>query len=306
MSRPDRRHPSGRALLLAMGMALAPAALAGAAPADDYIAARDKAMAALADAEKAGATPEDLEKRDAAARKTLEQKMSALLGPLRFKGLTAAFSPGTLLDGNIESGGPDGLLFADKDFATRLLVSPEPVFANWLAGRAKEQHAAPALGQGIAAAAATEDFYTLAIGAEAAFSRYMELPVTAPEGETARAALGLFSQDVAGNTLPDAVVITRVANGRVAVGTTTVKLGIKSLPVCDKVWKATTAKAEALRTAAQKTKKEDDPRWEEANKAEGDAWVAYRACFAREAQGQPFLAAAVKRAEALLATARGN
>ena len=306
MSRPDRCRPAASPLFLAMAFAMGLAGSAGAAPAEDYIAARDKAVAALAAAEKGGATPEDLEKRDAAARKALEQKMSALLGPLQLKGLTASFSPATLLDGNIESGGPDGLLFADKDFTTRVLVSPEPVFANWLAAQAKHENAAPALGQGIAAATGSEEFYTLAIGADAAFSRYMDLPVTAAAGETASAALGLFSQDISANTLPDAVVVTRVANGRVAVATTNVKLPIKSLPVCDKAWKATTAKAEALRAAAEKSRKQDDPRWEEANKADVDASNAFRACFAKEAQGQPVLAAAVKRAETLLATARGN
>jgi hypothetical protein len=306
MTRPARRLLNAAALTLTLGLAIAPAGRAGAGPVDDYIAARDKAVSALAAAEKAGASPETLEKRDAADRKALEQKMRALLGPLRIKGFTASFSPATLLEGNIDSGGPDGLLFTDKDATTYLLVSPEPVFADWLAARAKAEGAAPALGRGIAAATASDDFYTLAIGNEAAFSRYIDLPVTAAEGETVRAAIGLFSQDLPANTLPEAVVITRVANGRVAVGSGTVGLGIKALPVCDKAWKAGTAKAEALRKAAEKSKNQDDPRWEQANAADVDASNAYRACFAKEAVGQPFLAAAVKRAEALLATARGN
>lgn len=309
MTRPARRLPhlpNGPAFVLALGLAMAPGGGAGAGPAEDYIAARDKAVAALAKAEKDGASPEKLEKRDAAERATLERTMSGLIGPLTIKGFTASFSPATLLDGSIESGGPDGLLFSDADATTYVLVSPEPVFANWLAARAKMEGADPALGRGIAAATASEEFYTLAIGAEAAFSRYVDLPVTAPEGETVRAALGLFSQDLPANALPETVVVTRVANGRVTVGNAAVELGIKSLPVCDKAWKAASAKAEALRKAAEKSKKEDDPRWEQANTADVDASNAFRACFAREAQGQPFLAAAVKRAEALLATSRGN
>lgn len=306
MTRPVGRLLNGTALVLALGLAIASAGQAGAGPAEDYIAARDKVVAALAAAEKAGASPETLEKRDSADRKALEQKMRALLGPLRLKGFTATFSPGTLLGGNIDSGGPDGLLFADADSGTYLLISPEPVFANWLAARAKDEGAAPALGRGIAAATTSDDFYSLAIGVEAAFARYMDLPVTAAEGETARAAIGLFSQDLPANTLPGSVVVTRVANGRVAVATAAVELGIDALPVCDKAWKAGTAKAEALRAAAEKSKNQDDPRWEQANKADVDASNAYRACFAKEAVGQPFLAAAVKRAEALLATARGN
>jgi hypothetical protein len=306
MTRPARRLPNGTALVLALGLAMAAAGQAGAGPAEDYIAARDKAVAALVAAEKAGTSPEVLEKRDAADRKALEQKMRALLGPLRLKGFTATFSPATLLEGNIDSGGPDGLLFAQEDSGTYLLVSPEPVFANWLAARAKGEGAAQALSRGIAAATASDDFYTLAIGTEAAFSRYMDLPVTAAEGETVRAAIGLFSQDLPANTLPESVVVTRVANGRVAVGTSAVELGITALPACDKAWKAADAKTQALRTAAEKSKNQDDPRWAQANSAEVDASLAFRACFAKEAAGKPFLAAAVKRAEALLANARSN
>ncbi|QRG08254.1 hypothetical protein EZH22_08075 [Xanthobacter dioxanivorans] len=56
--------------------------------------------------------------------------------------------------------------------------------------------------------------------------------------------------------------------------------------------------------AVEKGNKTDDPRWDEINTIGDEGSAAFRACFAREAQ--PFLAAAVKRAEALLATARGN
>jgi len=58
--------------------------------------------------------------------------------------------------------------------------------------------------------------------------------------------------------------------------------------------------------AVEKGNKTDDPRWDEINTIGDEGSAAFRACFAREAQGQPFLAAAVKRAEVLLATARGN
>ncbi|QRG08253.1 hypothetical protein EZH22_08070 [Xanthobacter dioxanivorans] len=308
----DPRRPARIAgLLFAAGTLVAVAALplaARASPADDYIAARETAVATLAAAEKAGLKLEELGARDEAARKVLETRMAALLGPLRFTGLDQppVFSPGTLLDGDMESGAPDGLLFADKDFTTRLLVSPEPVFTHWLATRARDANADPALGQGIKAAAASDLFYTLVISADAAFSGYMALPVTAAEGETAYAALGLFSQDIAGNSPPDTIVITRVADGRVTVGASDVKLAIKPLPACDKLWKATTAKAATLRKAAQKSKKDDDPRFDQAAQAEDEGAAAYRACFAKEAQGQPFFTAALKRAEALLATARGK
>ncbi|MFG1244101.1 hypothetical protein V5F31_17125 [Xanthobacter sp. V7C-4] len=292
-------------VLLAASVPLA--AVAGQAD-DDYIAARDKAAAALAAAEKAGANPDDVYKRDEAALATLQKRMAALLGPLTFKGLNAppTFSPGTLLDGQIESGEPDGLRFSDADFTTRLLVSPEPVFAAWLAARAKEENAPPELAGGIKAAMATDLFYTYAISSDAAFAIYTQLPVAATEGETTYAALGLFSQDVAANQVPDSIVITRIANGRVIIGTSEAKVTIKSIPACDQVWKTYAAKAKTLRAAAQKSKKDDDPRWDDASRAEDEGSAAYRTCFAKEAKNQPFFTAAVARAEALLQTARGN
>lgn len=297
----------GRGVALVLLLATGTAALAGSAD-EAYVAARDKAVAELAAAEKSGVAVEELDKRDAAARKDLQGRMSTLLGPLAFKGLkqTPAFSPGTLMEGNIETGDPDGLVFTNEGETTRLLVSPEPVFANWLAGRAKEENAAPVLARGIKAAAESDDFFTLAISSDAAFTGYVALPVTAGEGETVRAAFGLFSQDVPENRLPDSIVILRVGNGRVVMASSEAKIAIKALPACDKVWKAGAAKAKALRTAAEKSRKQDDPRWDAANKADMDASTAYRACFAREAQGQPFLADVVKQAQALLETARGN
>ena len=291
--------------LLAASLPLA--AVAGQAD-DDYIAARDKAVAALTAAEKAGVNPDDLYKRDETALAELQKRMAALLGPLTFKGLNAppSFSPGTLLDGQMESGEPDGLRFSDADFTTRLLVSPEPVFTSWLAARAREENAPPALASGIKGAMATDIFYTDAISSDAAFTLYAPLPVAAVDGETVYAALGLFSQDVTANQVPDSIVITRIANGRVIIGATEAKVAIKAVPACDQVWKTYAAKAKTLRAAAQKSKKEDDPRWDDASRAEDEGSAAYRACFAKEAKSQPFFAGAVARAEALLQTARGN
>lgn len=283
------------------------AAIAGQAE-DDYLAARTKAVAAIAAAEAAKKDDATLEKLDESGRKGLETRMTALLGPVRFKGLSnpPTFSPSTLSEDSVGAFEPDGLLFSDDDGGLFILVSPEPIFSAWLKRHAADEGAPEAFKDGIAEATATDDFYTYAIGMDAAFDGYTDLEVAAKPGETLSAVLGLWTQDISGNEAPNRIVVTRVADGRVYVGSAQLKTTIPAIPACDEIWKGYADKAEALRKAAEKTKKDDDPRWEEAGELDGQGSDAYRTCFAEKAAGQPFLADVTKEAEALLETIRGN
>lgn len=285
-----------------------PQALAAGPAEDDYLTARAAITAGLAAAETAGKDDATIEKLDEDGRKALEKRMTALVGPLRFAGIPAApsFSPSGLATGAMGSYEPDGLLFSTEDGATMVLVSPEPVFLSWLKARGAEEGAPAAFGQGIMDAAETDDFYTFAVGLDAAFSGYADLPVTAQPGESVAAAVGLWSQDLAGNEAPNRIVITRVAGGRVYLGSVALKASAPPLPACDAIWQGYAEKAEALRKAAEKSRKDDDPRWEEAGELELHGSDAYRECFAEKTEGQPFQAAAVEEAAALLKTIRGQ
>lgn len=281
---------------------------AAAAPADDYIAARDSATAAIKAAIKAAKSDDDIVKQEEAALKDLAQRMTTLLGPVRLKGLEApVYSIEYLLDGEDEPNVQlDGLVFSDKDETVHILVSPQPVFDRWLAARASDPDAPAALRGGLKAAAATDIFYnTSVINVGGGFSNYVELPVTAADGETVYAGLGLFSDDAPGNTAPNSVVIMRAANGQVAIGIADAGAEITSVAACDQVWKPFALKAEALRKAAEKAGGENDPRWDVLMAVEDEGALAYRTCFAREAAAQPFFAAATKRAQDLLDSARG-
>src|SRR5438128_2149158 len=77
--------------------ALASSAAFAASPEDDYIAARDKAIAAIAALNSANAPVETLDAADAKARTDLEARLSAILGPLAVKDFPAT---GTI---NLES-----------------------------------------------------------------------------------------------------------------------------------------------------------------------------------------------------------
>lgn len=294
--------------LLACAFLLSTGLPAAAGPAEDYIAARNKAVAAVDAAVKGGKSDAQIAKIEEGARKDLEKRMAALLGPLKFKGLgqKPVLSPETLVRDELGSDSPDGLIFMDEDGATYVLVSPEPVFTDWLKARARDEGAPAAFKDGIKAATGDEFFYTLTVSRDAAFSRYADIAPAANPGELVHAALGLFSQDIAGNAPPDTIVVTRVADGRVSVAAADATVQVPPMPVCDDAWKAASAKADSLLEAAQKSGKEDDPRWEEGFRAQDDASKAYRDCFVKEAAGKPFLAEASKRAEAVLEMMRGK
>ena len=77
--------------------ALASSAAFAASPEDDYIAARDKAIADIAAMESTNASVETLDAANEKARTDLEKRLTALLGPFTVKDFPAA---GTI---NIES-----------------------------------------------------------------------------------------------------------------------------------------------------------------------------------------------------------
>lgn len=280
--------------------------LAVAGPAEDYVAARDKAAAQVAAAVKAGRSEKAVEALSNAGVKDLEKRMAALLGPLAFKGTRKAplFMPTNLNPEYLESKEPDGFLFSSTDQTTRYFVSPAPVFADWLAARGKEEDAAPVFREGLDAAMGTEAFYLAVLGTDAAFIKYMDLPVVAGPGERVNAALGLFTQSGQQNDPPGSIVFTRVGEGRVVVGTADLKAAITPLPACEKLWAEADVKATALEEAAGKTGNDQDPRWKEAEALHDAGAAAFRACFVKAAPTLPFFPAAVKRAQELVQAAR--
>lgn len=232
------------------------AALPAAASADalsDYMAARDKATADAVAAAKAGKSGDDaVVKREEAALKDLGKRLAAVLGPLKFKGLGAPeYSLRVLTyDENTPAHDLDGLIFADKDFNTRLVVTTDSIFTAWLAARAKDDGAPAAFASGVKAAAATPELYTNAIGFDGGFYEpYVELPVAAAPGETTTAWLGLQTEEPAGNTAPNEIAIVRVGGGKAMVGISIVKLDAKPIAACDAVWKPSKTKADALAEA---------------------------------------------------------
>lgn len=311
---PDHRRRTPLPLAgaaLAVVLALAPFPSHGAAQdtsVENYIATRNQLTGEVAAAVKAGENQDAVDTRSAAAVHRLDALMTSLIGPVAFAGTRPppVFLPTTLVPDYLESRQPDGLLFSSADFVTRFFVAPEPVFTDWLARRAKAEDAPEALRGGLAAAVGTNALYQAVMGSDAVFVKYVDLPVTTAPDETVNAALGLFTQTGAQNDVPDSIVFTRIAGGRVVVGAAPVKVAIKPMPACDKIWKGFAAKSKALIAAAEKSKNDQDPRWDQATDVEEEGAAAYQACFAKAAPALPFFAAATQRAQDLLTTARGE
>jgi len=302
------RHLAHALVLAALAFAaLVPAIAVAASPVEDFIAARDRYVADLAADAAAGKSDDALIKADDADRADLKARLEAILGPLAFAGFGAApeLSPETLLDGDVGSGRLDGLMFASEDWESRLIVTPLPVLEHWLAIRGGEEGAPAEFRSGASAALGTEELYTYSIGADAAFSRYVDLPVAAAKGEVVRAFLGLFAQDVTDDAMPRSLVVARIAGDRVVLATVPVTAEMPPIPACAAGWTEAMRAVEAARAASEKAPG-DDALWEKASGLYVDANDAFRACFAREAAAQPFFAATTREAEALLGTIRGK
>ena len=104
--------------------ALASSTAFAASPEDDYIAARDKAIAAIAALNTANAPVETLDAADAKARSDLEGRLSTLLGPLAVADFppTGTINLESLSDADVGYGMLDGLRYAKSDDSPSLVA----------------------------------------------------------------------------------------------------------------------------------------------------------------------------------------
>ncbi|MDQ0507168.1 hypothetical protein [Xanthobacter agilis] len=306
MTRIDHR------LLRAAVLAAALPAAAAAAPVDDYMASRDKAVTAAVAAAKAGKAGDDAEiKAEEVARKDLAKRMSALVGPLKFKGLgTPSFTLDMFVYGDdLPATRLDGMAFANADETTRVVATPEAVFQAWLAARAKDKDVPEAAAVREGGRAAVDTGYLVnnaLVNVGGGVVPYTALPVTAAPGETVYANLGLFTDEAPANALPNTIVLLRVADGRAVMGMTAVALNMKPVLACDQAWKPYNTKVQALLKATETVSDLEDPRWAELAKVEEEGSNVFRTCLAKAPESQAAFATATKRAEAFLQTLRGN
>jgi hypothetical protein len=229
------------ALVLAAGLMFA----ASATPQEDaYFAARDKYLKKF---DKADFSKDATDKEMARAIDDLKDKLEAIIGPVALKG--SGVKPHNNLDslssGDDTFGHLDGLAFGAPGNQQMTVVSTEGLLKSWLTVHkswwGKDEEKMP---QVPAAALKTEGFYTQAIGFDAAFQFYTELPIAKPASASfAVSYLYVTAQDF-GPWKPDGILAAVIQGGRIYIVTTPVKPAVPSIAACDAIWKAADKKSE--------------------------------------------------------------
>jgi len=288
-------------LIWAVVLALASSTAFAASPEDDYIAARDKAISAIAALNNANAPVETLDAADAKARADLEGRLSTLLGPLAVADFpaTGTINLESLSDSDIGFGMLDGLRYAKSDDGPSLVATTRGLLERWLQSRATETDAGLKLPTGIDEALKLDAFYTQAINSDAAFSGTLDFPLKKPEGaDIAMARLGGWTQDV-GPIYDQQVIVTLVKGNSVMIASAPAAPPVPKIAACDAVWTAADAAAQKLQEAYQASDLKDEKSYDAANaaweKGDGD----YRACMGEHLPGDPAFPALLSQAQEL-------
>ena len=278
--------------------ALASSAAFAAAPEDDYIAARDKAIAAIAAMDSANTSVETIDAANEKARADLETRLNALLGPFTVKDFPAAgaINLESLSSSDIGFGMLDGLRHGTED-GPSIVASTRGLVERWLKSRAAETEADLKLPTSFDAALKLDAFYTQAIGSDAAFTGTLDFALKKPDGaDMAIARLGGWAQDVGPNYNQE-VIVTVVKGNSVLIAEAPATPPLPKIAACDAVWTAADAAAQKL--AKQATDDSDENTSDAANaawtKGDGD----FRACMGKTLPDNPVFPALLAQAQAL-------
>jgi len=262
------------ALLCLFAALAAPASAA--TPEQHYLEMRDRYIAKFS---KAKENDETFKQHDAALNE-LAGVLRGLVGPVTIKGLPAEGKSNvdTLFKNDIGFGHLDGLGFASEGDKLQAVVTTAALLKHWLS-----EHRSDGMPQDAGAAFKSDRFYYYAIQ-DAAFAKYAELPVTKPSGVTsAVAVLGVRGNgDLKGP--PQEIDVVAVKGDKIYYLAATEAMKTAEIPACEKIWKQMMAR----KTPQDLMAKEDQ------------AMDAYTTCFAKEAPGQSWYAAAVKKAQSQL------
>ncbi|QKC99576.1 hypothetical protein [Mesorhizobium sp. NZP2298] len=278
--------------------ALASSAAFAASPEDDYIAARDKAIAEIAAMESTNTAVETLDAANEKARADLETRLTALLGPFTVKDFPAA---GTI---NIESlsssdvgfGMLDGLRHGTED-GPSIVASTRGLVERWLKSRAAETDADLKLPTSFDAALKLDAFYTQAIGSDAAFTGTLDFALKRPDGaDMAIARLGGWAQDI-GPSYDQEVIVTVVKGNSVLIAEAPATPPVPKIAACDAVWTAADAAAQKL--AKQATDDSDENTSDAANAAWTKGDNDFRACMGKNLPADAAFPALLAQAQTL-------
>jgi hypothetical protein len=295
----DRKERVMLRIWLAASVALLScASLHAATPAEDaYFAARDAAVAKVKAAVAAKTKEQALKKLEDEERAGLLKQLSDLVGQKPQGYDRSDLAPETLAPESPGADALDALVFVKGEKDPSIVVTTEGVAGHWLAAiQADPERKTLNLPATLPEALKAANFYTLAIGGDAAFSLHAPVQTTAdPE---AVALLGAFSQDV-GPSAPNVLVVSARRGGLLYVIQAQPAKELKVSPACQAAWKTFEQKAKKAQKAFKASKEKDQTQLEAAQKAEAEGDEAWRQCFAKELKPDD-LAAFGKQADDLV------
>ncbi|ESX59746.1 hypothetical protein X760_16130 [Mesorhizobium sp. LSHC422A00] len=272
-----------------------------ASPEDDYVAARDKAMADIAALNSANAAIETIDAENEKALADLQQRLAGIIGPLAVKDFppTGTINIESLSDSDIGYGMLDGLRYTKDDDGPSLVATTRGLLERWLQSRTAETDESFKLPAGIDEALKLDAFYTQAINSDAAFEGTLDFPLKKPEGaDIAFARLGGWTQDV-GPIYEQEVIVTLVKGNSVRSIAAPAAPAVPKIAACDAVWAAADAAAQKFQEAYQASDLKDEKAFESSNAAWDKGDSDYRACMAQRLPADPAFPALLAQAQAL-------
>jgi hypothetical protein len=287
-------------MLLALPAILLGLAAAAGTPEEDYVAARDAAIAKIKAIE--AKTPSaDTGEIDQKALADLEKRLQAIIGDLAVKPYSTRgkITIETLSSEGIGSGGLDALRFANGEEGPQVYVTTDGLFTRWLAKPsswpAEQRGNAP---WSIEAALANSEFYTSAISQDAAFTKNADLPVTKPEGAAfAVALLGNWSQDIGPNPHQHIIVAIRT-HGKVYIATENASR-YQPIAACEAVWKDAEKQAAAIFKKYQDGGAKDEKIFDSYTAMQNKGDQDYHACYIERMPREAFFPALTGEAQAI-------
>jgi hypothetical protein len=270
-----------RRLVLAASVALISGwAVRAETPEDAYFAARAAASAKVKAAVDANKPEEAVNRLEDEGRTALLGQLSALVGSRKPKGYEKGELSLDSLQPDAEGADQlDAVIYTKGDNDPSVSVTPEGVADHWLAAlRADPDRKDMKIPATLEEALTAPDFYTLAVGGDAAFSLYTPVPI---KDASAVALLGAFQQE-SGPNPPGALVVSVRRGGLLYLIQAQPAKELKTPPACDAVWKSYDQKRDKAQQAYDASHEKDEAQLDAAQKAEAEGDEAFRSCFARE------------------------
>lgn len=289
-------------LLLAISC---PAARA-ATPEADYIAARNAAITKIARMEAKNPSA-DIDKPNRQALSELEGRLKTIVGGLSTKPYpeTGKIAFDSLSKNDVGSGGLDALRFATADGEQQAYVTTDGLLTRWLSQPEEWWRKTSKTPPSIEAALANPEFYTYAIGVDAALTETAALKIEKPSGaEFVHALLGGWAQDIGPN--PDQEIIVALRRGGKVYLAQEKARAFKPIPACEAIWTEGQRKAEEIDKKYTNGGEKDEKLVAAHEAVQSKADADYHACYAERAPKADFFPALVKEAQAIADRFKGE